>query len=329
MSEEVDSREEAPGRTEGRESVGFDESRDDRPGAPEGIGNALESDEKSDGIVRSFTPFRGMSYTLRRFYAVSHHNAEDSTMFPLFRADGSPYIIAECCNNFQNSIEIAEDMIYEAKRAGADAVKFQHRRRISTSQLNALGAAAQRAGLNFLCTAYDEAGVDELVELGIQVLKVGSAEATNIPFLKHVASKGLPTIVSTGCMSAADVRSIDAVFEDIPLAMMHTVSIYPTPPAQAGLFLLKNLCDGYSDHTARLEVVAAAIAMGARIVEMHVTISRNLPGPDQQVSFEFPELRSLVEFARAWPEMSRAKPKVPLAEERVKIDQFRKPEWRR
>lgn len=258
---------------------------------------------------------------------------------------GVPFLIAECCNNFQGSIEIARAMIASAAEAGAHAVKFQHRGRLSFAQLLELRATAQQCGLHFLCTGYTMPGQAELVnkEL-VQTLKIGSAEATDVDYLRLVASLGLPTIVSTGCMTAADVEQIVDIFHEAgtPLALMHTVSIYPTPIEQANLCAFQQIdlmkrdysirrgdAIGYSDHTATIEAVTAAIVLGAQIVEMHFTLSRNLPGPDQCVSFEPPEFAAIARFARAWPTMRDNPRKEPLPEERTKIDLFRKEEWRR
>jgi len=253
---------------------------------------------------------------------------------------GASFLIAECCNNFQGSIGIAEEMIEAARVAGAHAVKFQHRGRLTFDQLQHLRTRAIGAGLHFLCTGYSTDGQDDLIRMGlVQTLKIGSAEATDFDFLRFVASHHIPTIVSTGCMTAADVWNIIKVFNaaKTPIALMHTVSIYPTPIEQANLCALQavdlrylsNFSIGYSDHTATIEAVTASIVLGAQLVEMHFTLSRNLPGPDQCVSFEPPEFASIARFARAWPTMRDNPRKEPLPEERAKIDLFRKKEFAR
>lgn len=253
---------------------------------------------------------------------------------------GASFLIAECCNNFQGSIGIAEEMIEAARVAGAHAVKFQHRGRLTFDQLQHLRTRAIGAGLHFLCTGYSTDGQDDLIRMGlVQTLKIGSAEATDFNLLRYVASHHIPTIVSTGCMTAMDVHSIVEIFHkaDTPLALMHTVSIYPTPIEQANLCAFQETlvlhhmpqAFGYSDHTATIEAVTASIVLGAQLVEMHFTLSRNLPGPDQCVSFEPPEFASIARFARAWPTMRDNPRKEPLPEERTKIDLFRKEEWRR
>ena len=90
---------------------------------------------------------------------------------------GASFLIAECCNNFQGSIGIAEEMIEAARVAGAHAVKFQHRGRLTFDQLQHLRTRAIGAGLHFLCTGYSTDGQDDLIRMGlVQTLKIGSAE---------------------------------------------------------------------------------------------------------------------------------------------------------
>ncbi len=170
-----------------------------------------------------------------------------------------------------------------------------------------LFAYCRARGIVFLSTPFDEASADFLDELGVCAFKIPSGEVTNLPFLAHVARKGKPLLLSTGMSSLAEVetavRTITAS-GNRELVVLHCVSCYPADPADANLLAMDTLQEafdvpvGYSDHTPGIAVALAAAARGACVVEKHVTLDKQLPGPDQRASIDPEELRALVQGIR-------------------------------
>lgn len=220
-----------------------------------------------------------------------------------------PFILAECCNNFQDSLPIALKMIEFAANCGADGVKFQHRRRLTLDQLIELKVAAEVNGLQFVCTAYDHEGIGDVATL-TNAFKIGSAEVASQNFCKAVIiaaqSFHKMVIVSTGGMTWVDVKRVAAQALDhgVPIVLLQCTSIYPTPPQFTNLNVLRNYeiiapYSGYSDHTGRVEYPIAALTLGAQLVEVHFTLDKNLPGPDQIVSHTPEALLTITNFATA------------------------------
>lgn len=221
-----------------------------------------------------------------------------------------PFVIAECCNNFQGSMEIAKRMIEDAAMAGVDAVKFQHRRRLTLAQILQLADYAEIHKVEFMCTAYDAHGVDEIDAL-VQRHKIGSAEVVDLGFVRHVASKDKPVIMSTGACTLEQVEAAVDAFESCAFAseltLLQCTSEYPSPLEHTALGVMQTYRDrfrcqvGYSDHTGNPMLVAAAMALGANVIEVHFTLSRSLPGPDQVCSYTYDALRQISWFARRLP----------------------------
>lgn len=165
----------------------------------------------------------------------------------------------------------------------------------------------RRHGILFLSSPFDEDSADFLHGLGMPLFKVPSGELTNLPLLEHIAKKGKPMIVSTGMSDLGEVREAVAAVAragNPAIALLHCVSNYPAAPEDINLRAMLTLGDefgvpvGYSDHVAGNEIALAAVALGACIVEKHLTMNRKLPGPDQQASAEPAELRALIQGIR-------------------------------
>jgi sialic acid synthase SpsE len=136
------------------------------------------------------------------------------------------------------------------------------------------------------------------------IFKLPSGEITNLPFLSHVAAKKKPVILSSGMSTLREVTAAAALFKKNPLIVLHCVSNYPAAPADANLRAMRTMADalktpiGYSDHTPGIHVALAAVALGACVIEKHLTLDRNLPGPDHQASIEPSEFAALVKGVR-------------------------------
>lgn len=166
-----------------------------------------------------------------------------------------------------------------------------------------------RKGIKFFSTAFDLEGLKYLNDLNLPLFKIPSGEVTNYPYLKMVATFGKPIILSTGMCSEEDVEQAIRVLLDNGLSkkditVLHCNTEYPTPMKDVNLKAMLTLRDkfgvqvGYSDHTLGIEVPIAAVAMGAKIIEKHFTLDRNLPGPDHIASLEPNELSMMVSAIR-------------------------------
>ena len=253
---------------------------------------------------------------------------------------GQPaYLIAEAGVNHNGSMEAARQLIKVAAEAGADAVKFQTFRAedlVTTAAPRAryqventgtnesqfdmikklelpfawhpeLFAYAQECGIQFLSTPFDFDSADMLDKLPMPAFKVPSGEITNLPFLRHIASKGKPVILSTGM---ADLREVEQAVEALraagcqELAVLHCTSNYPASAERSNLKAMQTIANalnvpvGLSDHTLGIEVSQAAAALGAAVIEKHFTLDREMPGPDHKASLEPGELNAWVRGIR-------------------------------
>jgi sialic acid synthase SpsE len=165
-----------------------------------------------------------------------------------------------------------------------------------------------KQGILFFSTPFDEVSADALEALGVPLFKLGSGEITNLPFLRHVALKRKPVILSTGMCTLAEVAdAVTAIREagDPPLALLHCVSAYPAPPSEMNLRAMDSLREcfgrpvGLSDHSLGIEISIAAVARGATMIEKHLTLDKRLPGPDHRASLDSSEFARLVRAIRS------------------------------
>ena len=258
---------------------------------------------------------------------------------------GSPCsVIAEVSQTHDGSLGTAHAFIDAAASAGADAIKFQthiasaegtpaepwrkrfspqdetrfeywRRMEFSPEQWRGLKEHADKCGLHFLSSPFSLAAVELLTRVGVSAWKVASGEINNHPLLDAMARTGLPVMLSTGMSPLAE---IDAAVErvrghDVPVAVMQCTSMYPTPPEHVGLNLIPEFRERYgcsvglSDHSATIYPGLAAATLGAELLEVHITLSREMFGPDVIASITTGELRQLVEGVR-FIEAMRAKP---------------------
>lgn len=244
-------------------------------------------------------------------------------------------IIAEAGNNHEGDFARAEEMIGRALDAGADAIKFQtivpeklvaanetdrlallNRFRLDAEQFVQLAEASKRAGIAFLSTPFDLESVTAL-ESYVPGYKIASGDNDFFPLLERIAETGKPILLSTGMLDLDGValakRTIEAVWSktDINpgLALLHCVVAYPTPPDEANLGAIRALATlgvtvGYSDHTLGLAACPLAVAIGARVIEKHFTLDKNLSAyRDHQLSADPVEFAELVRQIRETEEM--------------------------
>jgi N,N'-diacetyllegionaminate synthase len=177
-----------------------------------------------------------------------------------------------------------------------------------------LAHRCEELGIEFMSTPFDAVAADFLVDLGVRRIKVPSGELTNDPFLEYLAGKKLPLIVSTGMASLAEVQHAVEVIARTrrqpaaPLSesvtLLHCTSNYPAALSDVNLRAMQTMANatglpvGYSDHTLGILVPAAAVALGAVVIEKHFTLDRTLPGPDHRASLMPDELRDMVRQIR-------------------------------
>ena len=229
--------------------------------------------------------------------------------------DSGCYVIAEIGVNHNGSTEVARELIDAAADAGADAVKFQtfsaddlvgasapkakyqmlSKLELSDEQHAELLAYCTERRIDFLSTPFGLRQADFLEELGVDAFKVGSGDLTYHALLTHLARKGLPIILSTGMSTLSEVGAALAAVEatgPVPIALLHCVSDYPADPAACNLSAMNTMRQafglpvGWSDHTLGPAVGWAAVGLGARIVEKHITLDVAMDGPDHAASME-------------------------------------------
>jgi N-acetylneuraminate synthase/N,N'-diacetyllegionaminate synthase len=179
---------------------------------------------------------------------------------------------------------------------------------LGASDFATLRAYCQAKGIVFLSTPHDTESIDVLEALGVGAYKVGSGDITNLPFLRAVAAHGKPILLSTGMCTLGEVEAALAAIREEQndrIVLLHCVSEYPAAVEDCNLRAIQTLRTafhtpvGYSDHTMSEGTVLAAVALGACVIEKHLTLNRGMPGPDHAASAEPQELARLVASIRA------------------------------
>jgi N,N'-diacetyllegionaminate synthase len=237
------------------------------------------------------------------------------------------FFIAEAGVAHFGDMKLARELVDLAASARADALKLQifdveqlfsaqaqewrerlRPRNLSFDEVCQVQRWCEDAGLIFFATAHDESRIAWLRDLAVPVIKVGSGERNNPEFLRSLARLGKPMIISTGMYSVADVeQALEACLDGgcREVALLHCVTTYPTPDEYANLRAMDVLAEifpgpvGYSDHTPDELAVLAAVARGAKIIEKHITILRDVPNAqDWKVSAGPENLAQLVSDVR-------------------------------
>lgn len=187
-------------------------------------------------------------------------------------------------------------------------------------------AACAKEEIMFLSTPYSDEDVDFLSDLGVQAFKIASALVVELDFLQHVACKGKPVILSTGMATLAEVDEAVRAVRDTgndQLVLLQCTTDYPAAAAQANLRAMGTLREafglpvGYSDHTQSATACVVAVALGAAVIEKHLTLDRTLPGPDHATSADIPQFRQLVATIREAEAVLGSAAKRPAESERT------------
>lgn len=251
------------------------------------------------------------------------------------------FLVAEVGNNHQGDVAIARELVHAAATAGADAVKFQKRHteslftragrdapytgpnsfgptygqhrqalELSLEEMAQLKVLAESLGLVFFASAWDAVSIREILSLGVELFKVSSADLVTVPLLRQLGESHVPVIMSTGMSSWEEIDlAVDEMRQfHAAIVLLHCNSAYPCPDELVGLPVMAQLRAryglpvGYSGHEAGIGPSVAAAALGACVVERHVTLDRTQRGTDHAASLEpgqFATMRGLIREAEA------------------------------
>ena len=240
-----------------------------------------------------------------------------------------PFVIPEIGINHEGCLEKAMKMVKDAYKSGAECVKFQchvvedemirnnvvpananesiwnimERCSLSAEEELKIKEYVERLGMIYLCTPFSRAAANRLESMDVKAYKIGSGECNNYPLVEHITSFGKPIILSTGMNNIESIAKAVEILEKyaVNYALLHCVSIYPTPYEDVRLGALKELKDnfpnaviGLSDHSIGNYTSFAAITLGACIIEKHFTSDKTWPGPDIPISIAPNELKDLI-----------------------------------
>ncbi len=230
----------------------------------------------------------------------------------------------------------AEDLVvrgaptagYQARQTGdQDQFPMLQRLELSGEQHRQIKAHCDRIGIEFFSTPFSVGAVDLLVGLGVKRLKLSSGELTHRVLVEHAAATQLPLLMSTGMATMEEIteglawaRAARGHLDGV--VVLHCTSAYPAPDEALNLLAMQSMgrdlgvAVGYSDHSLGLEAPLAAVALGATVIEKHLTLDRAMPGPDHAASLEPPELAAMVRGIRRVSAMRGNGVKAPGAEER-------------
>lgn len=271
----------------------------------------------------------------------------------------SVFIIAEAGVNHNGSFELACRLVDAAKKAGVDCIKFQtfksenlvsktaqkaHYQKNTTgdgSQVDmlrklelsyedflGLKAYCDKIGICFLSTPFDLDSIAFLDSIDMPFWKIPSGEVTNYPYLVALAKTGKPIVMSTGMCNLSEIKNAVSVLKDNgaqEIKLLHCNTEYPTPFEDVNLNAMITMRDafgleiGYSDHTNGIEVPIAAVALGAKVIEKHFTLDRNMEGPDHKASLEPDELAQMVQSIRNIEKAMGTGEKMPSPSEQKNI----------
>jgi sialic acid synthase SpsE len=254
--------------------------------------------------------------------------------------EGAPtFFIAEVGNNHNGDYFLAKRTIEESVKAGADAVKLQKRfidqtfakelqqkeqtkdqvfgktygeyrqaLELDKDEFLKLKKVSEDLNTIFFATPFDFKSVDFLEDVGVNLYKIASFDATNLPLLEYVAKKNKPMILSTGMTSLEELdEAVETILQhNNQLIILHCVSVYPTVDKSLNLLTIPFLKEryaplpiGYSGHEGDFLPTLSAITLGAKCIERHITLDKSLPGPDHNtVSINVPEFTDLIKSAR-------------------------------
>lgn len=268
--------------------------------------------------------------------------------------------IAEVGSNFNDDIEMAKRYVRASAEAGADAVKFQTlKKHLIISPITRVGdkvvkypiyeifksaalpeawhyelkREADAAGIEFISTPFYLEAVDLLVDVGVKTIKIASGDITFFPLLERIGKTGLDVLLSTGASTVADIQKAVALLKQHgagAITLLHCVSNYPPKWSEMNLRAIPVMAQtfglpiGLSDHSPGATIPIASVALGASVIEKHVTFDRDLPGPDHGFAMTMEEFADMVTQVRHVEQALGREVKQPSAEEMPRIKRIRR-----
>ena len=247
--------------------------------------------------------------------------------------------------NHGGNIPLAKRLIKDAKKAGADAAKFQifephtlgreknknvaNNRYIklftSDSDIKKLKKCCESNKIDFICSIFDIPSLERIKKFNLKFIKIASSELNNLELLRKIKKTNTPTILSTGMSSNHEIKKAIKILKN-PI-LLHCVSLYPCSPSKINLNRMKklkekyNLTTGFSDHSIGVNACKIAIAKGARVIEKHFTHNQKIKGSDHIHSSDKKELSDLVNFAKNY-ENYLGSGKIDPSSEELKIQRL-------
>ena len=301
------------------------------------VGRVDESPATIEGRFRDGVDFIPLVDANQRIVAIAARTERGIAIEgKIIDRDAPAFLIAEIGNNHNGSLELAKRLVDHAVEAGADCAKFQMRSmealyragghakdgsddlgaqytldllkrfQLSDDELYQTFDYCRQKGIVPLCTPWDEHSLEKLERYGMQAYKVASADLTNHPFLEALAATGKPLIMSTGMSAEIEIRESVGLLRHraARFVLLHCNSTYPAPFKDVNLSYLQRLAEigqclvGYSGHERDIYVAVAAVAKGAKVIEKHFTLDRNMEGNDHRVSLLPAEFARMVQGIR-------------------------------
>ena len=242
------------------------------------------------------------------------------------KTKGGVFIIAEACDNHMGSIEMAKALVRGAKKAGCDAVKFQHhipseemlknakmtdnfdehlfdfltQNALTINEHYELKKFCDEINIMYLCTPFSLLAAREISHL-VPFFKIGSGEFQDLWFIDHLKKMNKPLLLSTGMCSWDEIIESKKFLNDIDYSLMNCLSEYPVNLEDLNLGVISKMIEefpdiiiGHSDHSQTNFTSVIAVANGAKIIEKHITLSSYINGPDKDVSISIEQMKDLV-----------------------------------
>jgi len=256
-----------------------------------------------------------MKRTLVIAEAGVNHNGDIDLALELVKAAakaGADVVKFQTFKAFKIATNKADKANYQKATTGATETQLSMLRKleITADQHVQLIHYCNDSGIKFLSTAFDHESIDLLESLRLGLWKIPSGEITNIPYIRKIGSFNQPVILSTGMASLGEIESAIHALEEAgtsrnQITVLHCTTEYPAPLDEVNLNAIQsirqafNLPVGYSDHTDGIAIPIAAVAMGATVIEKHLTLNRAMEGPDHRASLEPDQFASMVKGIRA------------------------------
>ena len=253
--------------------------------------------------------------TARKIIDAAKAAGADAVKFQAFKAE-------------QVVSRLAPKAEYQKKKNSRSESQLEMIKRLELDEnaMRELSDYCQEKNIMFLSSAFDLGSVDLLYNLGLAIFKIPSGQITDLPYLRKIGGLKKEVILSTGMSDLDEIGDALEVLTEAGtlkrnITVLHCNTEYPTPMEDVNLAAMLAIEDafkvdvGYSDHTLGIEVAIAAVAIGAKVIEKHITLDRNMKGPDHEASLEPGELRAMVEAIRNIEKALGLKAKKPSASE--------------